>query len=45
MNDGTTHPVFPNPLGTEITETDTQPTSQSLFDEKQFQNVPISKEG
>ena len=44
MNDSTTHPVFPNPLGTEKIETNTQRTSQSLSDEKQFQNVLISKE-
>ena len=34
MKNGTTHPVFPNPLGTENTETNGQPTSQSLLDEK-----------
>ena len=45
MNNGTNHPVFPNPLGTETTEIpDTTPT-QSLLDEKQFQNVLITKDG
>ena len=45
MNDGTTHPVFPNPLGTANTETCAEPISQSLLDEKQFQNILITKEG
>ena len=45
MHNGTNHPVFPNPLGTETTEIpDTTPT-QSLLDEKQFQNVLITKDG
>ena len=29
MNDGTDHPVFPNPLGTENTETCAEPIQQS----------------
>ena len=45
MNDSTTHPVFPNPLGTENTGTNAEPTLQSLLDEKQFQNVLITKDG
>ena len=45
MNDGTTHPVFPNPLGTENTETCAEPIWQPLLDEKQFQNILITKEG
>ena len=45
MNDGTNHPVFPNPLGTETNETSTEPIPQSLLDEKQFQNILITKEG
>ena len=45
MNDGTHHPVFPNPLGTEINEASTEPIPQSLLDEKQFQNVLITKDG
>ena len=45
MNDGTTHPVFPKPLGTKINETNAQPTSQSLLDEKHFQNVFLTKNG
>ena len=32
MNDGTNHPVFPNPLGTENTETCAEPISKSLLD-------------
>ena len=45
MNDGTNHPVFKNPLGTETNEASTEPIPQSLLDEKQFQNVLITKEG
>ena len=45
MNDGTNHPVFPNPLGTETNEAITEPIPQSLLDEKQFQNILITKEG
>ena len=45
MNDGTNHPVFPNPLGTENTENTAESISQSLLDETQFQNVLITKEG
>ena len=45
MNDGTNHPVFPNPLGTETNEASTEPFPQSLLDEKQFQNILITKEG
>ena len=45
MNDGTTHPVFPNPLGIENTETCPEPIPQSILDEKQFQNILITKEG
>ena len=45
MNDGTNHLVFPNPLGTETNEASTEPIPQSLLDEKQFQNILITKEG
>ena len=45
MNDGTNHPVFPNPLGTENPENTSEPIPQSLLDEKQFQNVLITKDG
>ena len=45
MNDGTNHPVFPNPLGTENPENSDGITPQSLLDEKQFQNVLITREG
>ena len=45
MNDGTNHPVFLNPLGTETNEASTEPIPQSLLDEKQFQNILINKEG
>ena len=45
MNDGTNHPVFPNPLGTETNEASTEPIPQSLLDEKQFQNFLITREG
>ena len=44
MNDGTSHPVFPNPLGTENPKTVNYAIPQSLLDEKQFQNVLIIKE-
>ena len=45
MNDGTNHPVFPIPLGTEDLEITTETNPQSLLDEKQFQNVFITKDG
>ena len=45
MNDGTNHPVFPNPLGTENLENRAESIPQSLLDEKQFQNVLITKDG
>ena len=45
MNDGTNHPVFRNPLGTENTENCAEPISQPLLDEKQFQNILIIKDG
>ena len=45
MNDGTNHPVFPNPLGTENTENSGEITPQSLLDEKQFQNLLITRDG
>ena len=45
MNDGTNHPVFPNPLGTENPENSGEPMLQSLLDEKQFQNVLITRDG
>ena len=47
MNDGTIHPVhpIPNPLGTENPENTAESTPQSLLDEKQFQNVLITKDG
>ena len=45
MNDGTNHPVFPNPLGTEHIEISVEPIPQSLLDEKQFQNILNTKEG
>ena len=45
MNDGTNHPVFPNPLGTENPENSGESTPQSLLDETQFQNVLITRDG
>ena len=45
MNDGTNHPVFPNPLGTENPQNSVEPIPQSLLDEKQFHNVLITKDG
>ena len=36
MNDGTNHPVFPNPLGTENPESANDAIPQLLLDEKQF---------
>ena len=45
MNDGTNHPVFPNPLGAENPENIAESIPQSLLDEKQFQNVLITKDG
>ena len=44
MNDCTNHPVFPNPLGTENPENIAESIPQSLLDEKQFQNVLITKD-
>ena len=44
MNDGTNHPVFPNPPLIDNPETTTETTPQkSLLDEKPFQNVLITK--
>ena len=46
MNDGTDRrPVFPNPLGTETHDINVEPLPQSLLDEKQFQNVLITRDG
>ena len=45
MNDGTNHSVFPIPLGTENTGNCAESKPQSLLDEKQFQNVLITKDG
>ena len=45
MNDGTNHPVFPNPLGTETHDSNVESVPQSLLDEKQFQNVLITRDG
>ena len=45
MNDGTNHPVFPNPLGTENPKSNTEAIPQSLLDQKQFQNILITKDG
>ena len=45
MNDGTNHPVFPNPLGTENPENSGEPMPQSLLDKKQFQNTLITRDG
>ena len=45
LNDGTNHPVFPNPLGTENDENQIKQIPQSLLDDKQFQNVLITKDG
>ena len=45
MNDGTNHPVFPNPLGTETHDSNAETIPQSLLDEKQFQNVLITRDG
>ena len=36
------NPVFPNPLGTENTETCAEPIRQSLLDEKQFLKISLS---
>ena len=44
MNNGTNHPVFPNPLGIENPENTAESIPQSLLDEKQFQNVLITKD-
>ena len=44
MNDGTNHPVFPNPLA-ETHDSIVEPIPQSLLDEKQFQNVLITRDG
>ena len=45
MNDGTNHPVFPNPLGTETHDSNVEPIPKSLLHEKQFQNVLITRDG
>ena len=45
MNDGTRHPVFPNPLGTETSDKPEETIPQSLLDESQFQNILITREG
>ena len=45
MIDGSTHQVFPNPLGTEKIQANIEPMPQSLLDEKQIQNVLITAEG
>ena len=45
VNDGTNHPVFSNPLGTDNPENSGESTPQSLIDEKQFQNVLITRDG
>ena len=45
MNDCTNHPVFPISLGTEDSETASGPNPHSLLDEKQFQNILITKDG
>ena len=45
VNDGTNHPVFPNPLGTENHDTTNETTPQSLLDENQFQKILITKDG
>ena len=45
MNDGTNHPVFPNPLGTDTHDSNVETIPQSLLDEKQFQNVLITRDG
>ena len=45
MNNGTNHPVLPKPLGTENNKNYAEQTPQSLLDEKQFQNVLITKDG
>ena len=44
MNDSTTIPLFTNPLRSENTETNAEPTPQSLLEGKQFQNVLITKD-
>ena len=36
MNDGTNHPVFPNPLGTETHDSNVEPIPQSLLDKNNF---------
>ena len=45
MNDGTSHPVFPNPSGTETSDKPEETIPQSLLDESQFQNILITREG
>ena len=45
MKDGTNHPVFPNPLGTDNPETTIDAIPQTLLDGKQFQTVLITKDG
>ena len=44
MNDGISHSVFSNPLGTENPENNIEAFPQSLLDEKQFQNVFFTKD-
>ena len=43
--DGTNHPLLPNPVGTKNPENCDETFSQSLLDEKQFQNILITKVG
>ena len=43
MINGTNHSIFANLLGTENNESTTDTTSQSLLDEKEFQNIPVTK--
>ena len=45
MNEGTNHPVFPNPLGTKNLESTAVAIPQSLLDKKQFQNILVTKKG
>ena len=43
-NDGITYPVFPNPFGTEITESHNEAITQSLIDVKQFPKFLVTKD-
>ena len=43
MIDGTNHSIFANLLETENNEYTTDTTPQSLFDEKEFENLPVTK--